>query len=162
MTWTGKVVKNVISWADVKASTSSDIIIRSVLELVREGFPDDARQLATDLRPYYPLRHSLYELDGVLMLGDRIVIPAALRHAVLAILHAAHQGVDRMKARANTTVYWPGITGDVTRVRAECRACDKITKSNPSLIDILPLHDTGIKGTFSPLMPGYVVVVVSN
>ena len=139
MLWTGaKVVQHVISWADVKTSTTSDNTIRSVLELVREGFPDDARQLAPNLRPYYPLRHSLYELDGVLMLGDRIIIPAMLRRAVLAILHAAHQGVDRMKARANATVYWPGITGDLTRIRAECRACNRIAKSNPAQPPTIP------------------------
>ena len=60
MLWTGaKVVQHVISWADVKTSTTSDNTIRSVLELIREGFPDDARQLAPNLCPYYPLRHSL-------------------------------------------------------------------------------------------------------
>merc|ERR1711895_405855 len=109
-----KLVQHVIRWDEVKSSTTLDTTFRSVLKLLREGFPDDARQLAPDLRPYYPLRHSLYELDGVLMMGDRIIIPAMLCSAVLAILHAAHQGVDRMKARANATVYWPGITGDLT------------------------------------------------
>ena len=88
----------------------------------------------------FPLKHALYELDGVLMLGDRIVVPADLRPAVLALLHAAHQGVDRMKARAGDTVYWPGLTGDITKTRAQCAACNKLTKSNPTKPPI-PLAD---------------------
>ena len=126
------LVKHVVSWADVRASSYKDDTIQSVLNILQEGFPDDARPLAHDIRPFFPLRHALYELDGVLMLGDRIVVPADLRPAVLALLHAAHQGVDRMKARAGDTVYWPGLTGDITRTRAECAACHKMAKSNPT------------------------------
>ena len=126
------LVKHVVSWTDVRASSSKDATIQSVLHILQEGFPDDARPLAYDIRPFFPLRHALYELDGVLMLGDRIVVPADLRPAVLTLLHAAHQGVDRMKARAGDTVYWPGLTGDITRTRAECAACHKMAKSNPT------------------------------
>ena len=43
-----------------------------------------------------------------------------------------------MKARANATVYWPGITGDMTRIRAECTACNKVAKSNPSQPPTIP------------------------
>lgn len=132
------LVKNVISWADVRASSSKDATIQSVLHTLQEGFPDDARQLAYDIRPFLPLRHTLYELDGVLMLGDRIVVPADLRPHVLSLLHAAHQGVDRMKARATDTVYWPGLIGDISRTRAECAACHRMAKSNPTQPPMLP------------------------
>ena len=36
---------------------------------------------------------------GLLMYGNRLVIPASLRKEVLECLHAAHQGVAGMKAR---------------------------------------------------------------
>ena len=126
------LVKNVISWADVRASSSKDATIQSVLHTLQDGFPDDARPLAHDIRPFFPMKHALYELDGVLMLGDRIVVPADLRPHVLSLLHAAHQGVDRMKARATDTVYWPGLIGDISRTRAGCTACHKMAKSNPT------------------------------
>ena len=130
--------QNVVTWKNIKMATPDDATIQSVLKILCEGFPDDARQLPHDLRPFFPLRYSLYELDGVLMLGDRIVVPKELREAVLALLHAAHQGVDRMKARAKDAVYWPGMTGDITRKRAECADCNKISKSNPSQPPVPP------------------------
>ena len=46
------------------------------------------------------------------MYGNRLVIPALLRKEVLECLHAAHQGVAGMKARAATCVYWPGISAE--------------------------------------------------
>ena len=66
------------------------------------------------------------------MIGERIIVPATLRPAILNILHAAHQGVDRMKARAADTVYWPNLTGDITRTRSACFSFHNIAKSNPT------------------------------
>merc|ERR1711888_45545 len=111
---TTKSYSNMITWADVRTATITDTTIQTVLQLLTTGFPDDARTLPASLRPYHPLSSNLYELDGVLMLSDRIVVPVSLRPAILRLLHAAHQGVDRMKARATATVYWPGITGQYT------------------------------------------------
>ena len=131
-------VKNMVSWSDVKESTAKDATILSVLELLKVGFPEDIRQVAPDIRQYARYSSQLYELDGVLMLNDRIVIPAAIRKDILKLLHAAHQGVDRMKARASDAMYWPGMVGDITRTRAECTSCHQITKSNPSQPPIPP------------------------
>ena len=64
------------------------------------------------------------------MLGDRIIIPLVLRPAILHLLHAAHQGVGRMKARAADSVFWPNMTGDITWLRAGCNSCHRIPKSN--------------------------------
>ena len=65
------------------------------------------------------------------MMSERIVIPISLRTDVLHLLHAAHQGIDRMKARASDTVFWPGMVGDISRIRWECMDCHKMAKSNP-------------------------------
>ena len=67
------------------------------------------------------------------MLGNRVIVPTSLRKKVLHLLHAAHQGVDRMKGRASESVFWPGIVADIERKRESCDACHKMAKSNPSL-----------------------------
>ena len=61
--------------------------------------------------------------DGVAIYKDRIIIPPALRHAVLAALHASPQGVSMMTARAETSIFWPGMTEDIAMVRNECEHC---------------------------------------
>merc|ERR1711895_263236 len=113
-------------------STAEDDTLLSVLDLLRTGFPTDIRKVPPNVRLFAKYSSQLYELDGVLMLNDRIVIPTALRQDILNILHAAHQGVDRMKARACDAVYWPSMVGDIERTRAECISCHQISKSNPS------------------------------
>ena len=98
-----------LTWQDIRDATRSDDTIQQVFSLLRTGTPSDGRSLPPDLRPYLPLFPSLYELDGVLMLTERIVIPSSLRQSFLGILHAVHQSIDRMKARTTDTVYWPGL-----------------------------------------------------
>ncbi|KAG0718564.1 hypothetical protein GWK47_052212 [Chionoecetes opilio] len=62
----------------------------------------------------------------------RLVIPAALRRAVLANLHAGHQGRDSMLRRARQSVYWPGIDAEVEQKRRQCAVCDTHAPSSPA------------------------------
>ncbi|XP_014678331.1 PREDICTED: uncharacterized protein LOC106818127 [Priapulus caudatus] len=98
---------------------------------LESGFPLDCRELPTDLRPYHRYAASLCVVDGVILMGQRIVIPPALRTQILNALHAAHQGVSAMRARAMDSVYWPDITVDIARVRDQCAHCHQTAKSNP-------------------------------
>ena len=68
---------------------------------------------------------------GVLMMYERIVIPTSLCTDMLHLLHTAHQEIDRMKARTSDTVFWPGMVGDISRIRWECMDWHKMAKSNP-------------------------------
>ena len=120
-----------VTWDMVRNATAADETLQKLIGQINCGFPPDNRNLPWDLRLFAPYSSSLYTLDGVVMLSDRIVIPSALRHKIASLLHAAHQSIDRMKARASESVFWPGIVGDITKVRLECVACNKMAKSNP-------------------------------
>ncbi len=66
------------------------------------------------------------------MYKNRIVIPPSLRQDCIQALHAAHQGVSRMTARAETSIFWPGITNAIAHVRAQCDDCNRNAPSQPS------------------------------
>ena len=122
----------VITWAEVQAASAKDTTTQEMFALLKAGFPSDARSLSADTRPYFPYSTAMYELDGVLMMSDRIVVPTSLRNSILQLLHAAHQGIDRMKARAAEAVFWPGIVGDIAKTRWGCLDCHKMAPSNPT------------------------------
>ena len=63
---------------------------------------------------------------------DRIVVPPSLRENVLTSLHSAHQGISRMNARAESCVYWPGITKAITKLRENCKDCNRNAPSQPN------------------------------
>jgi len=60
------------------------------------------------------------------------LIPPSLRDEVLAALHAAHQGVTSMTARAESSIFWPGIAPAIAALRAGCYRCNRMAPSNPS------------------------------
>ena len=94
----------------IKDAANHDQTYCELLQLCQSGFPRDSSQLTNTLRPFWKIHNDLYIVDNLLMHGNRLVIPASLRKEVLECLHAAHQGVADMKARAATCVYWPGIS----------------------------------------------------
>ena len=131
---------NMVTWDMVREASASDPILRRLQCLTQDGFPSDCRKLSADLRPYHRISGSLCVVDGVLLTGDRIVVPETLRQEILMSLHAAHQGVSAMCARAADSVYWPNITMDIQRIRDQCTHCHRIAKSNPMQppTDIVP------------------------
>lgn len=55
-------------------------------------------------------------MDGLLLKGTRLVIPSTLRNDVLAKLHEGHQGIVKCKARARQSVWWPGLSQQVSEM----------------------------------------------
>ena len=82
--------RNVVTWDDIRDASNADREIQELLSLVHAGFEIDARKLPPAMRPYHPYSAAIYELDGVAMLGERIIVPSTLRPAILNLLHAAH------------------------------------------------------------------------
>ena len=53
-------------------------------------------------------------VDTALLYKRRVVIPAAGRSLTLANTHAAHQRQTDMLARAQESVWWSGLSKDIT------------------------------------------------
>ena len=103
-----------------------------LLQLIESGLPDSRNQYPPPLREYFQFRDHLHTIDGVVMYKDRIVIPPILRNEVLSALHSAHQGVTTMTSRAESSVFWPGISTAMIETRAQCSHCNRIAPSNPN------------------------------
>ena len=126
-------ITNIVTWSMIKEATLSDPTLLELSKVIQEGFPEHPKDLSVNLRPYHRIAQSLCVVDGVILAGQRIVVPTCLRKAILESLHAAHQGINSMSARASDSVYWPNISVDITRVREECTHCHRIAKSYPMM-----------------------------
>ena len=72
---------------------------------------------------------SLSVVNGILLYGDRVVIPKGLRQEVLGTLHSSHQGVSSMAGLVGQSVWWPNISWDIVETRARCLECHRNTPS---------------------------------
>ena len=118
-----------MSLDDVRKATLSDKSMDLLKSAIMNGFGKSQHSMEPSIRNYFNSHEHLWIENGVVMFKNRIVIPSALRYQALKALHSAHQGVEGMRARAATSIYWPGINASIAQVRANCRYCDSITPS---------------------------------
>ena len=124
---------NIVDWEQVQITTSSDENMLLLLSVIEDGFPEFKHQLPPPIREYHQFRKHLYSSDGVVIYKDRIVIPPTLRPTCLSALHAAHQGTSAMTAKAEASIFWPGITNDIQATRANCQQCNRMAPSQAAL-----------------------------
>lgn len=65
------------------------------------------------LRDLFLSRNELSITLGLLLYHDRIVILESLRSELLEIIHEGDQGINKCRARAQTSVWWPRISSDI-------------------------------------------------
>ena len=129
----GALTHSSVTWQRVKQETATDTNMSQLLEMIEQDTILNSRNDLPDrLREYFQFRNELMTLDGVILYKDRVVIPPSLRHEVIKTLHSAHQGVQAMISRAESSVFWPGITTAIQEVRATCGPCNRMAPSQPN------------------------------
>lgn len=69
--------------------------------------------------------------DGLVLKGERIVIPPAIQSYVLDKLHEGHQGVEKTKLRARDCVFWLDINKDIEERTRTFSVCQEYRQSQP-------------------------------
>nr|XP_033936287.1 uncharacterized protein K02A2.6-like [Pseudochaenichthys georgianus] len=107
----------------IRAETAADEQLQEVIRYIQEGWPEHRAHINTCVREYFPVRNELSMHDGVVTRGSRIVIPGRLRSEILERIHEGHQGLNKCRDRANTSVWWPGIATQITHKVENCMYC---------------------------------------
>jgi transposase InsO family protein len=126
---------------ELRAAAASDPEYAALMTAVATGFSVPRHHTAQHIRQYWSVWEELSVDDGLVLFGRRIIIPRSARKDVPLKLHAAHQGIVRMKRRARQTVFWPGITNEITLAVEKCQACQERLPRQPQeplLRDPLP------------------------
>ena len=120
------------TWESVRLAMASDPSMVTLANFIESNGSSSQPTLPPALQPYYRFRSDLSMIDGVALYKHRVIIPPALQDNILHCLHSAHQGVTAMMARAEDSVFWPGITSDIAAMRAHCHHCNRTAPSQPA------------------------------
>ena len=118
-----------ISADAIRAAGRNDLQYKKLIDTIQNGFEKTRSLTAPEIREYWEVRHCLSMDDGLVLLDHRIVIPTSQCANVQRSLHPTHQGEVGMKARANESVYWPGMNASIRNPRVSCMFCSKIAPS---------------------------------
>ena len=115
----------------IRNAGHKDKTYTTLMNTILNGFPDSRHLTDPAIRGYWEVRHRLCLDNSIILMDGRTVIPHSLRNRITRALHSAHQGVVGMKARANESVYWPGMDKSISHFHSTCIACSNIAPSQP-------------------------------
>ncbi len=114
----------------IRDATEADPSLMTLKKFIYEGWPSHRGSTPYELQPYWQMRGQLYEEDGILFFGERIIVPCEIRKQLLDKIHESHLGMDKCKARAREILYWPGMDRDIEITVASCSTCATYRRQN--------------------------------
>lgn len=85
--------------------TLKDPDFKKLKDCALNGWPDDKRKIDPTVKPYYNFQGEITVYENVLYKGVRIIVPISLPDKMR--IHHGHLGIEKCKARARSTLYWP-------------------------------------------------------
>jgi hypothetical protein len=121
----------------ITSMTASDKNLTKLGNYIEKGLPETVAELPPNLQPYWRVMLTMYE--GLVYMGERVVVPEPSRQRMLDTLHAAHQGTAAMRLRAERNLFWPNMSRDISGRRMSCLSCDETTPRQTSEPPITPI-----------------------
>ena len=113
-------IPRAISKEELVKATENDEELQKVITYIQEkkiDHKDPGR------KAYSSLFDELTVADGLVLRGERIVVPQELREAMVKIVHEGHRGIVRTKQLLRAHVWFPGIDKMVEKHVGKCLAC---------------------------------------
>lgn len=108
---------------EIREACNTDPVLAKLKEYVCNGWPKHKGNIPLSLYSYWPVKDSIHEEDGLMFVENKVIIPAQCRSAILIKLHEGHLGMDKCKARARETIYWPNMNRDIDEHISQCSTC---------------------------------------
>ncbi|XP_052130596.1 uncharacterized protein K02A2.6-like, partial [Frankliniella occidentalis] len=121
----------------VLEETEKDTEIQDILKCLRTG------RWTQELKQYRSLEPLLMECQGLLLKGQKIVLPKTLWDQALKLAHEGHLGMTAMKRTLRLKVWWLGMDRFVEDFVSMCFGCQLVNKSftpEPIVSTALPAY----------------------
>lgn len=113
---------------DIAAKIKKDSVLRKIVNYLQNDWPAQATLTETE-KKYYNKKGELFIEENCILWAYWVVIPTILRPTVLKKLHESHFGIEKMKMRARSYLWWPGINEDLEELVALCKTCMQARKN---------------------------------
>ena len=78
--------------------------------------------------------------SGIILKGQRIVIPKRMKTRKLKLIHEGHMGIEKCKRRARDVLYWPITNREIYETVSRCDVCQEYRSTQPKWP--LQVHET--------------------
>ena len=116
---------------DIRIATDSDDALQQLKQMILQGWPTHKSAIPSELVMFFDYRDELTVQDGIILRGDRIVIPRSLQSDMKQRVHAGHMGINSCLRRARELMYWPGMSRDLRQYVQACHVCATYPDKQP-------------------------------
>ena len=124
---------------EIRMKTQSDDTLKLLKQTIIKGWPQNKASIPLSLTPYFNYRDELSVQDGIVLRGERVVIPTSMHHEMKMKVHAGHTGINSCLRHARELIYWPGISAEIRQYVETCDVCASYASKQPE--EPLHLHD---------------------
>lgn len=118
---------------EIQHYTAMDETLQVLRKTIVEGWPESVKEIPSVVDRYISYRNELSFTDGVILRGDRIVIPQVLRKNMLKNIHSSHLGITGTRRRAAECLYWPNMNNDIKDFISQCETCRSMEVANAKM-----------------------------
>ena len=122
----------------IKDETKCDETLQVLARTVTNGWPQYRNQCPDNIAPFWNFRDEIVVFSGVLLKGNRVIIPKNMQAEILVKIHTGHQGIEKCRLRARETVYW---CGDIDNMIRKCDVCQHNQTAQPKE-EMIPIDAT--------------------
>ncbi|KAK3752981.1 hypothetical protein QZH41_016289 [Actinostola sp. cb2023] len=116
---------------EIRQETNRDDTLQVLSAVILQGWPEAKADVPSEATTYFSIRDELTVQDGIILRGDRVIIPSSLRQSLKEKIHSSHMGIESCLRRARECVYWPGMSADIRQLIETCETCRKFEVSQP-------------------------------
>ena len=122
-----------------REAQKNDPLCQQLIMYCKTGWPSK-REVDSSVKPYWDYQGELTVGEELLLRGNRLVVPRELQTETLKKLHEGHQGIVKCRLRANTAVWWPGLSKQMSEFIKKCPECSResIPHKEPLIPTTLP------------------------
>ena len=108
----------------VKDYSASDATLQKLIKVITDK---NWKNVNEALKPCKHLQEELTIVDGLVLRGDRLLMPEKLQQSVVDIAHSSQQGIVKTKALLCETLWFPGMDCKIEHTVTRCLPCQAAT-----------------------------------
>ena len=81
----------------LKQETAKDSSLQELKHTVKKGWPDSKAETPPGTSPYWNYRDEISTHDGIMLKGERVIVPRSMQSEMLQIIHSSHLGTEKCK-----------------------------------------------------------------
>ena len=116
--------------AEILEATNKDLVLQALIDQFKKRWPEHKWNCPLEIREYWFLPNEIHEAQGIVFVGDKLLVPKELRPYMLHKIHETHLGMEKCKSQAREIMYWPGMLRDIEEIVSRCKVCAKYQPNN--------------------------------